>query len=520
MATLRAMRWGGRFVRGQVVEFVGGPARARVVVIFGCVLGLNSAATATIGAIAPELEPALHIGNTEIGVLSSVSLLVGAVFVVPVGMLVDRTKRVPMLCGGIVLWSVASFVGGLTSSYDTLLLSRLALGAVAATAGPAIASLVGDYFAADERGNIYAYILLGEIVGTAVGFIVAGEIASLISWRAAFIVLALPGFFLARSLWRTIPEPHRGGQSRLHVGAETFADVGEPWAEDEQASHPEANLAQEAAERRGVRPDASRVLRENPDTMSLARAIRYILSIPTNTLMILSSSLGYFYFAGLQTFAVLFVLHHYGASATTANLVLGLLIVGMVIGTLISGRLTDLLLRNGVLQARIWTPAICYFGAALLLIPGILIDKLTPALWFDVGGAALLAAANPPLDAARLDIMPARLWGRAESTRTFLRSLAQAIAPLLFGAISSLVAGTTPQQTPVGTQAEAHGSGAGLEVAFLVLLVTLIAAGWFLLRTRATYPGDVATAAASERRGSPAPPTPPPGAPTAQTRVL
>jgi len=36
--------------------------------------------------------------------------------------------------------------------------------------------------------------------------------------------------------------------------------------------------------------------------------------------------------------------------------------------------------------------------------------SVTPALWFDIAGAALLSAANPPLDAARLDIMPAPLW--------------------------------------------------------------------------------------------------------------
>jgi MFS family permease len=513
-ATWSAMRSSGRAVRGQVVHMVGGPARARVVTLFGCVLGLNSAATATVGAVAPQLESAFHISNTEIGLLSSISLLVGAIFAIPVGLLVDRTKRIPMLCFGIVLWSVASFIGGLAKSYDALLLSRLALGAVAATAGPAIASLTGDYFAADERGNIYAYILGGEILGTAVGFIVAGDIASLISWRAAFIILALPGFFLARSLWRTVPEPLRGGQSRLLVGAEGFtgAGVGTAGGSDGDGSsnaqeaafggfpRVEANMAQEEAIRRGVRPDPRLILRENPDTMSLVGAVRYILAIPTNVLMIISSSLGYFYFAGLQTFAVLFVVRHYGASQGTANLVLGLLIIGMVIGTFVSGSLTDALLKRGVLQARIVTPAICYFGAAALLVPGVLIDKLTPALWFDVGGAALLAAANPPLDAARLDIMPARLWGRAESTRTFLRSLAQAIAPLLFGAISNLVVGITPEQTPVGTHAKHHAeSGRGLEACFLILLAALFAAGWFLLKARNTYPSDVATAGASQQ---------------------
>jgi hypothetical protein len=148
----------------------------------------------------------------------------------------------------------------------------------------------------------------------------------------------------------------------------------------------------------------------------------------------------------------------------------------------------------------VWVPALCYLGAAALLIPGLLGSHLTPAIWFDMGGAALICAANPPLDAARLDIMPSRLWGRAESTRTFLRSLGQALAPLMFGAVADLVVGIEPAQAPVGTHT--HGivssaTGTGLQVSFLIMLSTLAAAGVFMLRARNTYPTDVATAGAA-----------------------
>ncbi len=218
-ALWRFARWVGRLVRGEVVRRVGGPARARVITLFGAVLALNGADTATVGAVAPQLEHSLHIGNAKIGLLSSATLLIGAVFTIPVGLLVDRIRRLPMLAISIVLWSLASMLSAVAGNYSGLLLSRLLLGAVVATAGPAIASLTGDYFPAAERGQVYAYILGGEVAGTAVGFIVSGSVASLISWRATFVLLAIPGFFLARELYRTVPEPHRGGQSRLLPGA-------------------------------------------------------------------------------------------------------------------------------------------------------------------------------------------------------------------------------------------------------------------------------------------------------------
>src|ERR1700678_2265994 len=174
-ALARGAAWLGGLVRGQVVEVVGGPARARVITLFAGVLALSSAQIATVGAVAPQLERSLHIGNTKIGLLNSVALLVGGVAVVPVGLLV-----------------------AVAHSYSSLLLTRVGLGAVAATAGPAIASLTGDYFPSRERGRIYGYILSGEIIGTAVGFMVSGTLASVFSWRVAFAVLAIPSLFLAR----------------------------------------------------------------------------------------------------------------------------------------------------------------------------------------------------------------------------------------------------------------------------------------------------------------------------------
>jgi MFS family permease len=501
---------GARLARGEAVKRVGGPARARVIFLFGAVLALSSADGATVGAVAPQLEHALHIGNTKIGLLSSVALLVGAVFVLPVGLLVDRVKRVPLLSASIVLWSIASLASGFAGSYGTLLLTRLALGAVNATAGPAIASLTGDYFPGRERARIYAYILGGEVAGTAVGFIVSGTVASVISWRAAFVLLAIPGLFLARSLWRTLPEPLRGGQSRLQPGVVNLqeavaaatsrvesddGDTHDPRSEDDE-------LSRETARARGLRPDPRLILTEDPRAMGAARAVRYILSIPSNVHLIIGSSLGYFFFAGLQTFGILFIRGHYHVSQATAELALVLLVIGALIGTLASGRLTDLAMRRGFLEARVVAPALCYLGAAVLFVPGVLISHLTPALWFDVGAAALLSAANPPLDAARLDIMPAGLWGRAESVRTFLRSLTQALAPLLFGGLADVIAGISPQQTPIGTHSSAisPSTATGLQFSFLIMLGTLAWAGVYLVRARSTYATDLVTAAASDER--------------------
>lgn len=510
---LRFLRWIGRLLRGEVVRRVGGPARARVIVLFALVLGLNGADSSTVGAIARQLESGLHINNTDIGLLASISLLVGAVFTIPVGLLVDRARRMPLLAVSVVLWSIASLLSAFAGSFSGLLLTRLALGAVAATAGPAIASLSGDYFSAEERARIWSYILVGEAAGTAFGFIISGLVADLIDWRAAFIVLGLPGFFLARELWRTVPEPLRGGQSHLQVGdvdldvavrrGAARAERGDAMAAEPPEIDAAQQAAREAARRANVRPTPRLVLNEDPANMSLRRSIRYLFAIPSNVLMIVGSSLGYFYFAGLQTFALLFVLGHFKTGQAEGELFLALLVVGAVLGTLVGGRVPDMLLKQGYLSARVWFPAVCYVGAAVLMIPAFLGTSVTPAIWFAVLGAALISAANPPLQAARLDVVPAGLWGRTQSALTVVRSLAQALAPLVFGGVSQLISGIVPSQAPIGDvrsrlHAPSSSTTTGLEITFIVMLSTLAAAGYFLFRARETFASDVASAAASE----------------------
>ncbi len=129
-------------------------------------LALDAADKASIGATAVQLERDLHIGNTSIGLLVTLTTGIGALATLPVGMLVDRVHRVRLLAGAILIWSVAMVISGASTSFEMLLLTRLALGAVVATAGPTVSSLTRDLFPAAARRRIYGYILTGEPIGT------------------------------------------------------------------------------------------------------------------------------------------------------------------------------------------------------------------------------------------------------------------------------------------------------------------------------------------------------------------
>jgi predicted MFS family arabinose efflux permease len=451
-----------------------------VILLLAAVLALNSADTGMIGALAGQLERDLHLDHTRLGLLATVSAGVGAAASLPMGLLADRTRRVPVLVGTIVAWAVAMAAGGLATSYLWLLLSRLALGAALAAAGPVVASLIGDLFPPDDRARVLGWILSGELIGAGAGLVVGVDMAAVLSWRSAFFLLAAASAGLAVALGRLLPEPARGGADWLR--ADGRPDAGR--RDDGDAGGGRPALAGTGAE-----PVEKRVLRIAPRRMSLSAAITYLLRIPTVRVLIIASSVGYFFFAGLRTFAVVFVERRFGVSQTALTGLVPLVGAGALAGTVAAGRLTDVALRRGHPAARVITPGIAYAAAACFLAPGLLTASVPLAMLLFTAGAAGLGAANPPLDAARLDIVPAGLRGRAESLRTVLRLAAEAAAPVTFGFVADELG-----------NAAGRNSAPGLRDAFLIMLVPLLANALLIFRARRSYLADVATATASDDR--------------------
>jgi predicted MFS family arabinose efflux permease len=486
-----------------------------VVLILAAVLGLSGADTGTISSTADQLEKAFRIGNTEIGLLLTVVGLAGAVFTIPAGILTDRTRRTRLLGGSIVFWAAATVASGAAQSYVWLILARVALGVATATTGPAIASLTGDYFPAGDRGRMYGLILGGDLAGSGFGYLVSGDLSSLTSWRVAFWWLAIPSLAVAWIAWR-MPEPARGGLSRIATGDKQIRDAGEARAgggearagadgqdAPERAGPQQPGLAERAVTQAGVEPQPELVLRSDPASRSVWWAVRYVLRVRTNVVIIVASALGYFFFAGLRSFAIIFATGHYGISKPTATALILVIGAGALAGVFTGGRVADRLLRRGHVRARILVPAACLLALAPVLAPAIATTSVAAALPLLILAAFLLGAPNPPLDAARLDIIQPGLWGRAEGVRTVLRSAGEAAAPLLFGYVSQYVFGGPGSASAAGGSGSGGpggGSGgnvAGLEYTFLIFLIPLMIAGLLALAALHTYPRDVATASAS-----------------------
>jgi predicted MFS family arabinose efflux permease len=402
----------------KLTAAVGGRARRKAIVLLAAVLALSGADVGAVSALAPQLESAFRVNNTGIGLLVTVSTLVGAIATMPVGVLADRMNRTRILSISILAWGAAELMSGFCVSFMMLILTRLALGAVTATAGPGVASLTGDLFPAQERSRIYGMILTGELLGAGLGVVIAGDIGAAISWRVGLAILALPSLALAWAIHRHFPEPARGGQSRLVEGADEIPSAEMVEASPESYPGPEVEAQGDEPsgdehpvlamiEESDVEPDEALVVAADSD-LTLWQGVRWVFRVPTNVSLIIASSLGYFFLSGLRTFALIYARGRFGIGQGTATILFLLIGMAAIAGVLVSGRWTDRFIYRGRIDARLIVGGAGFLIAAIVFIPALLTGSVLVGLPLFLAAAFALAAPNPPVDAARLDVVPSQ----------------------------------------------------------------------------------------------------------------
>src|SRR3954454_150633 len=188
---------------GKTVHMRGSPTRRAeqsvlsdgghraAILALAAVLALDGADRTALGALAPALKAEFHIGNTEIGLLASAFAIVGALAIVPIGILTDRARRVTILVVCVAIWCVGMGVAAAATSFAILFAARISLGVLSAAGGPPVTSMIGDLFPADVRGRVLGWVKSGELVGGGLGFLVAGLVVWAFSWRGVFVTLAL-----------------------------------------------------------------------------------------------------------------------------------------------------------------------------------------------------------------------------------------------------------------------------------------------------------------------------------------
>jgi MFS family permease len=176
-----------------------------------------------IGPIAKEFA----LNDVAKGYLFSSFLWTYTLFLIPMGMLVDRYGSKKVAGWGIGIWSIATALTGFASGIGTLLASRLAMGAGEASSNPCGAKVIREWIPAGERGVINAAFNSGSYAGPAICALIAGTIIETFGWRALFIGAGAVGllWLLAWILVFDKPETSRwlGEDERQKILAERNA---------------------------------------------------------------------------------------------------------------------------------------------------------------------------------------------------------------------------------------------------------------------------------------------------------
>ena len=154
-----------------------------------------------INAVLPLLKAEFGFTDAQSGLISSVLSITMLLLAPVVAMWADQWSRRKLIAGMVAIWSLATYLTGKASSYYALLTARLVVGAGEAGYNSSGSALVSVWYPKKIRGTMMGLFFSGQVLGSALGVIVAGAIAHAYGWRTCFGILAVPGFFLAVLAW-------------------------------------------------------------------------------------------------------------------------------------------------------------------------------------------------------------------------------------------------------------------------------------------------------------------------------
>jgi MFS family permease len=159
-------------------------------------------------AVFPLIKSDFRLSDTSLGFLGSAFMLSYMCAAPFLGRLGDRMNRARLAAGGLAVWSLATMLSGLSGGYRMLLGARALVGIGEASFGTVSPGLVADYFGKEQRGRVMALFFLATPVGSALGYVLGGQLGLHFGWQQAFFIVGLPGLLLAIPLWR-LPDPGR-----------------------------------------------------------------------------------------------------------------------------------------------------------------------------------------------------------------------------------------------------------------------------------------------------------------------
>ena len=187
-------------------------ARWYVVIILGLVYAANIADRYVVSTVLEPIRKEFGLTDAGVALLTGVALAFFYIFMgLPIARLADRANRRNIVAIAMIVWSAMTALLGLTQNYWQFLLARIGVGIGEAGGTPPSTSIIADNFPRGRRAFALTIYALGLPLGAWIGSDLAGQVVGHFnSWRAAFIVLGIPGVVFGLIILLTVREPIRG----------------------------------------------------------------------------------------------------------------------------------------------------------------------------------------------------------------------------------------------------------------------------------------------------------------------
>lgn len=348
-----------------------------------------------LSLLVEPIKADLQISDVQVSFLQGLSFaLFYTIAGIPIGRLVDSTKRTTIISVGIVFWSLMTAITSLAQKFWQLFAARAGVGVGEATLLPAAYSMISDMFDAKHRGLALGIFSSGSSIGAGLALIVGGLaigaineagartlplVGTLEPWRLTFIYVGLPGILVA-ILIKLVPEPQR----RFEAGAADHQSI--------------------------------------PIREIVAHYRKHAAAVTLHHLGMSFSAMAAY---GIMAWAPVMLIRTQGWTPTEVGLAIGASVgVAGTLGVIGGGWFGDMLTRRGQVAGRLNAGALAMIfgatGAALYPLQSTA-ATIVPLFMLAILGGFMVVGTGA---AALMDIMPNRLRGQATAIYLFVVSLA------------------------------------------------------------------------------------------------
>jgi predicted MFS family arabinose efflux permease len=150
-----------------------------------------------IVSLFPYMKADWGLSDKQLGALVSIVSVTVALGALPVALFADRASRVKSIVAMATVWSLATISCMFTRGYGQLLAARSLVGLGEAGYGSVGAALIASHFPSRLRGALLAGFFASASVGSVLGVMLGGLIATRWGWQTAFGLVGFPGLLLA-----------------------------------------------------------------------------------------------------------------------------------------------------------------------------------------------------------------------------------------------------------------------------------------------------------------------------------